>query len=182
MTAQCLRCRSGQSPSSPVELSVSVHMNNYSIKYPIIFFFPSNWVVEDEKGIQGIFYEDRDDSGTLRVSVFEYKSKNETERNQKIKNALLPGDIETLAKGVYLKTEVSDGLEEGEKLSLYRWLVALALPDNLFRLVIFTHTIVEGQESDKTIEKELEIVNKAVRNAEFSYVTDLEFVDSLNLP
>lgn len=87
------------------------------------------------------------------------------------------GNVETLTKGVYLKEEVKEGLEEGEKLSLYRWSIALALPDNLFRLIVFTHTIVKGQEEDHKIAKELELIDRLVRNAKFSYQVDLDLVD-----
>ena len=80
---------------------------------------------------------------------------------------------------MYLKTAVNEGSEETEKLSSYRWLVALALPNNLFRLVTFTHTIKKGQESEPQIAKELEIINTSVRNAKYSFETNLKMVDKL---
>ena len=110
--------------------AMSMKLINY--RDAVSFSIPSNWVEEDERGVQGIFYENHPQTGTLRISVFEWKSESEAERNEKLQSAILPGNIETLAQGVYLKAEVTDGFEEGEKLSLYRWLVALALPDNLF--------------------------------------------------
>ncbi|RXE98083.1 hypothetical protein D9603_17480 [Pseudoalteromonas sp. PS5] len=152
-------------------------MKTVNYRDAVSFQIPANWKVEDELGVQGTFYEDLPNTGTLRISVFEFASNSEDERNTKIKDTLLPGTVETLAKGVYLKKATLLGEEEGEKLSLYRWLVALALPENLFRVVIFTHTIVEGQESDPKIKRELDLIDASVRNAHYSYSTKLEFVD-----
>jgi len=143
------------------------------------FKIPSNWNVEDEIGIQGTFYENLPDTGTLRVSVYEWQSESEQDRNTKLQSALLPGNIETLAQGIYLKEEIKEVQEGSEKLSLYRWSVALALPDNLFRLIVFTHSIVKGQEEDPKIAIELELIDNSVRTAKFSYKTDLKLVDKV---
>lgn len=152
-------------------------MKTINYRDAVEFEIPTSWKFEDEKGVEGTSYEDLHDSGTLRVSVYEWPSESEQERNEKLQRALLPGNIETLAQGVYLKTEITEGSEGTEKFSLYRWVVALALPENLFRLIIFTHTIVDGQEAEPKVSNELEIVNNSVRNAKFSYRTDLELVD-----
>ena len=158
---------------------INVSMKNVNYRDAVSFSIPSNWVMEDEKGVQGIFYSKQENSGTLRISVFEWSSDSEVQRNEKLKSAIFPGNIETLAQGVYLKTAVNEGSEETEKLSSYRWLVALALPNNLFRLVTFMHTIKKGQESEPQIAKELEIINTSVRNAKYSFETNLKMVDKL---
>jgi hypothetical protein len=150
------------------------------IKYrdAVEFQIPSNWTYEDEPGIQGTFYLDKADTGTLRVSVFEFESETEEERNNRLGNLFQSSNPETLAQGVYLKTEILEGKESGEKLLFYKWIVALALPDNLIRLVIYTHTIVEGQENESFIKNELEMVNESVRTAWYSFSTNLKAVDN----
>ncbi len=144
----------------------------------VMFALPVKWTFEDDPGVQGLFYEDRADSGTLRVSVFQWTGDDEAHRNQILKNALGSGRIETLAQGVYMRHEIAQGEEGGEALSLYRWLVALALPSNTVRLIVYTYTLVLGQESDPLIASELSAVEWAARNAKYRYEVDLPLVDS----
>jgi hypothetical protein len=144
----------------------------------VSFAVPATWVEEDEPGVQGTFYEDAEDSGTLRVSVMQWTGEDEADRNRIVKSILLPGEVETLAQGVYLKREVKPGSEDGEALKLHRWLVVLALPDNVCRLIAFTHTVTAAQEDDPSIVSELATVDAAVRGATYSYRTALPLVDS----
>ncbi len=144
-----------------------------AVSFPI----PVTWKEEDEPGVQGTFYEDDPESGTLRVSVMQWVGSNEEDRNRIVKSILLPGSIETLKQGVYLKKEVEDGSEGGEPLKLHRWLVVLALPENTCRLVAFTHTVTSAQESDSAIVAELTAVDFAVKNAAYSYEPKLPLVD-----
>lgn len=144
----------------------------------VSFAVPAEWVEEDEPGVQGTFYEDAEDSGTLRVSVMQWSGEDEADRNHIVKSILLPGEVETLAQGVYLKREVKPGFEDGEALKLHRWLVVLALPDNICRLIAFTHTVTAAHEGDPAIVSELATVDAAVRGATYSYRTTLPLVDS----
>ena len=143
----------------------------------VTFSIPSSWRFEDQRGVQGVFYEDLPDSGTLRVSVFQWEGKDEADRNRMLANALLPGDVDTLARGVYLRKEVKDAVESGEALRLHRWIVALALPENVCRIVVFTHTVTAAQEHEEGIVAELALVEHAVRNAQFSYSPRLPLID-----
>jgi hypothetical protein len=143
----------------------------------ISFPLPISWVEEDERGVQGTFYEPGDSSGTLRVSVMQWTGTDEQDRNSILKSALLPGSIETLKKGIYLKKELKAGEEDGEALVLHRWIVALALPGHVCRIFIFTHTITEANEEDSDTIKELQIVDYAVRNAVYSYEPEIPLTD-----
>jgi hypothetical protein len=143
----------------------------------VSFMIPRSWIEEDEPGLQGTFFEPGDDTGTLRVSVMQWTGTDEEDRNRILKAALLPGDIEVLKQGVYLKKEVKPGEEEGDALSLYRWIVALALPENVCRVVVFTHTVTKSSEEAPETIQELEVVDFAVRNAVFSYEPRIENVD-----
>lgn len=145
-----------------------------AVSFPI----PMSWKEEDEPGVQGTFYEDGPDTGTLRVSVMQWLGSSEDDRNRMIKSLLLPGTVETLKQGVYLTKEVKEVPEGGEPLKLHRWLVVLALPENTCRLVAFTHTITAAQENDRAIVAELATVDFAVRNAVFSYEPKLPLVDT----
>jgi hypothetical protein len=144
----------------------------------VTFPIPVTWAEEDEPGVQGIFYEPRDDSGTLRVSVMQWKGKDEEDRNRILKSAMLPGTVETMKQGIYLKKQVSPAEENGEALHLHRWLVALALPDNVCRIIVFTHALTEAQEGSAESAAELETVDFAVRNAVFSYEPAIPLVDT----
>jgi len=143
----------------------------------VSFVIPVTWKEEDEPGVQGAFYEDVIGSGTLRVSVMQWVGSNEDDRNRIVKSILLPGAVDTLSQGVYLKKEVRDGSEEGEPLKLHRWLVVLALPENTCRLVAFTHAVPAVQESEAGAVAELSVIEFAVRNAVYSYEPTLPLVD-----
>jgi hypothetical protein len=155
--------------------AVALKMVRYrdAVSFPI----PVGWKEEDEPGVQGTFYEEGPDTGTLRVSVMQWLGSSEEDRNRIVKSILLPGNVETLKQGVYLKKEVKDGSEGGEALKLHRWLVVLALPENTCRLVAFTHTITAAQEKDRATVVELAAVDFAVRNAVYSYEPKLPLVD-----
>jgi hypothetical protein len=155
---------------------VSLKTVNY--RDAVSFTIPASWVEEDEPGVQGTFYEDSVSSGTLRLSVMQWTGKDEADRNRMVKSILLPGEVQTLAQGVYLKKEVKPGSEDGEALRLHRWLVVLALPENVCRLVVFTHTITAAQEGEDNITAELAQVDTAVRTAAYSYQPVLPLVDS----
>lgn len=164
--------------ATPLKLethAVALKMVRYrdAVSFPL----PVTWKEEDERGVQGTFYEDGPGTGTLRVSVLQWLGSSEEDRNRLVKSILLPGNVETLNQGVYLKKEVHDGLEGGEPLRLHRWSVVLALPENTCRLVAFTHAITVEQENDRAIVAELEMVDFAVRNAVYSYESKLPLVD-----
>src|SRR5690349_1405913 len=74
--------------------AVTLKMVRYrdAISFPI----PVTWKEEDEPGIQGTFYEDAPDTGTLRVSVMQWLGSSEEDRNRIVESILLPGDVEAL--------------------------------------------------------------------------------------
>lgn len=156
--------------------TVALKMIQYreAVSFPI----PVTWKAEDEPGIQGTFYEDAPGTGTLRVSVMQWVGADEADRNRIAKSILLPGSVETLQQGVYLKKEIKDASEQGESLKLHRWLVVLALPQHTCRLVVFTHTVTAAQEQDPATVQELATVEFAVRNAVYSYETTLPMLDN----
>lgn len=149
-----------------------------SYRDAVSFPIPVTWKMEDEPGVQGTFYEEAPDTGTLRVSVMQWPGTDEEDRNRILKTILLPGSVEALKQGIYLKKEVEDSAEEGEALKLHRWLVVLALPQNVCRLVTFTHTVTAAQEHDRAIAAELAAVDFAVRNAVYSYEPNLPLIDT----
>jgi hypothetical protein len=158
------------------DCTVALKMVRYrdAVSFPI----PAVWKEEDEPGVQGTFYEVAPDAGTLRVSVMQWVGSSDEDRNRIVKSILLPGKVETLKQGVYLKKEVRNGSEGSESLKLHRWLVVLALPENTCRLVAFTHTITAAQENDGPRAAELATVDFAVRNAVYSYEPKLPLVDA----
>jgi hypothetical protein len=164
--------------SVKAEGASTVALKTIQYREAVSFAIPVTWKEEDEPGVQGTFYEDRPDTGTLRVSVMQWVGSDEADRNRIAKSILSPGTVETLKQGVYLKKEVKDGSERGEALKLYRWLVVLALPENTCRLVVFTHTVTAAQEKEPAIVDELAVVEFAVRNAVFSYETTLPLLDT----
>jgi hypothetical protein len=130
------------------------------------FDLPASWVEEYEAAGGGTFYEDRPDSGTLRLNVLGFDS--ESTPAQEMAVSALKGAVERSAEGFPLHYEIRSAEEAGEQLEIHRWQVAIPVLPHTMRLAVFSYTILAGQQRDPRIAEELRVVDTAVRNASFS--------------
>jgi hypothetical protein len=129
---------------------------------------PAHWKEEYEPKGGGTFYEDRPDSGTLRLNVLSFARRDGRSSEDTLRELIEKEPQETLGCGFPLKRYMKPGTENGETLHLYRWEVSVPVPPNEWRIVCFVHTIVAGQESDPRIKCELDLIDEIVRSARFS--------------
>jgi hypothetical protein len=130
------------------------------------FSIPSTWVEEYESEGGGTFYEDRPDSGTLRLNVLEFKSAKTAA--EMASTAFEQDQRELLPSGFCMRRYVEPTTENGEALSIHYWEIAVPVPPHSLRLVCFSHTILAGQESDPETVDELKILDDSIRSAVFS--------------
>jgi len=132
------------------------------------FSLPSHWREEYEPEGGGTFYEDRPDSGTLRLNVITAESKSGESPEQAAEHAFPAGSFETLPSGLHMRHRIVDAEERGTAIRLHRWEIAVPVPPARVRIVCFTHTILAKQESDPATVAELALVEQSIRSAEFS--------------
>ena len=132
----------------------------------VTFAIPSHWCEEYNPTGGGTFYEDRPDSGTLGLNVLSFESKKTPEAD--VLRAFPDGSFEMLLSGFPLRYGVSEATEDNELLHIHTWKIAVPVPPQRMRIVIFSHTILASQESDPTIIGELALIRDSVRSATFS--------------
>lgn len=136
------------------------------------FTLPQAWVEEyDEEG--ATFYDDRDDSGTLRLDVATYAAPPEMDGAQ-VQAELLTvvaevdaDALETLPSGASLVYNVEDDVEQGHAVVVHGWYLAKRLEPDLVRLAAFSYTVAAEQTDAPLAQEELDRVEALVRNARF---------------
>jgi hypothetical protein len=131
------------------------------------FELPGNWKEEYEDEGGGTFYEDRPDSGTLRLNVLSFDGPETITAADMVRTVFRPEEgmrDEDFQEGLRLRTYIAPATEGGESLSIYRWHVAVPIAPRSLRVVIFAHTILSGQERDDFIAEELRIIDSSVRS------------------
>jgi len=139
------------------------------------FYVPNNWVEEYEPDGCGIFYDNFPNSGTLRLNVltFEHKSgSNDKTSSDFLENSNFakPGIITPLPNGNTMLTYHKDSVEGTENLRIYFWQITNNLPPKHVRIIVFSYTILAGQENDSIIANELKIIGEQIPNAKFASV------------
>ncbi|WP_146851058.1 hypothetical protein [Brevifollis gellanilyticus] len=135
------------------------------------FTLPANWVEEYEDEGGATFYEDRPDSGTLRLNVLGFEGPETITASDMVRTVFRPEEgmsDEDFQDGLRLRTYIAPASEKGEALAIYRWHVAVPIMPRSLRLVIFAHTIVCGQENDDSISQELRIIDSSIRSGFYS--------------
>ncbi len=135
-----------------------------------IFDIPSDWIEEYDPSGGATFYEDSPDSGTLRLKVLSFSSKN-TPAKEMVRSVFKDNSIETLPSGFLMRHYIKHTEEKGEKLEIHCWEVTVPIEPYSLRLITFTYTILTGQQSDPRIVGELEMIMQNIKKAQFSQET-----------
>jgi len=132
----------------------------------VTFPIPADWKVEVDQDGGGIFFDDRSNSGTLRLTVLTAKSPRPV--SPKAGLDLLPSSAsETgilLANGTALSSSINRAREDGQAITVFKWTLARAAPPQHARLALFTYTILSSLEADKQTLEEFAVVEAIVRN------------------
>jgi len=141
----------------------------------VTFRIPRHWVEEYEEGGGATFYEDRPDSGTLRLNVLTFSST--TEQPAPTPMAVLQrlsGEgreyVQALPDGGALLHGVKVGAEEGRTLHTHYWHIAQCVPPHDCRLAIFTYTVDADAEGEPLIRHELQLLHDELPQAVVSSV------------
>ena len=138
----------------------------------ITFQIPAHWKEEYQTEGGGMFYEDRPDSGTLRLNVLTFKApEGKLPTNGYGQFAATPlGKGERLIQtshGDGLKISKKSSVEKGVKIEMHCWQVAHCAPPSKLYIASFTWTILQSQDSDPKFQKEVEFLTEQISKAYF---------------
>jgi hypothetical protein len=132
------------------------------------FNIPASWKEEYEPSGGATFYEDRPDSGTLRLNVLSFSSKGKETGEQMVASLIAKSGYQALRDGLAIKHYVKPADEDRVALHIYHWEVAVPVEGCSARLAIFTYTILAAQAQDEQVRQEIELLEGCIRDAEFS--------------
>jgi len=147
--------------NSPVKLKTVIYRGGIAK-----FSIPDSWLEEYEPTGGATFYEDSEDSGTLRLNVLEFKS--EASSETKIQDLIRNQGYDAIHEELAILREKKSAVEDGETLDIYSWNVAVPVLPNSIRLAVFSYTILQSQSSESSFQREIEFLGNSVRDAEYS--------------
>ena len=136
------------------------------------FRVPASWKEEYSDTNGGVFYEDRPDSGTLRIKLITVTTPTDVHSGTAVD--LLKGlrqtqgRAEAMVNGNALATAEGSSIEHGQKIKTFYWFLANPVPLKHARLATFSYTILEAREGSSQVWRELQMLNEEIRAAEFS--------------
>lgn len=131
------------------------------------FDIPASWEEEYMPEGGAIFYEDRADSGTLRLNVLSFSNGKET-GTEVVEGLIAKSGYTSLSDGLAIKQYLMPEEEDGEQLQLNCWEVAIPVEFFSVRMAIFTYTILASQANDRRVCQEIELLDRCIRAGQFS--------------
>jgi hypothetical protein len=132
------------------------------------FDIPRSWKEEYEPSGGATFYEDRPDSGTLRLNVLSLSSNGKETGSEMISSLVADSGFEPLHDGLAIKQYVKSAEQEGQQLQIHYWEIAVPVEGCSTRLAIFSFTILASQASDQKVLNDIELLQDCIRAATFS--------------
>src|SRR5262249_16042687 len=112
----------------------------------VTFRIPAHWTEEYQEDGGGVFYDEDNDNGTLRLNILTFSSK--TPVTSRTAMSLLEprreeyhGELTDLGHGNALLRYTEQTEEAGDPLTIHYWQIANVVPPNHFRLAIFSYTV-----------------------------------------
>jgi len=147
----------------------------------VTFRIPAHWLEEYSDMDGGTFYEDRPDSGTLRLKIMTARTPTQVQSTSSLE--VLDPLVRMLkeqqgAKGSTRKRSDGNavfkyeehGFDDGVKLTVFYWVIANPLPPCHARLATFSYTIVANQLGQSHIQRDLEMLEAEIEAASFARV------------
>lgn len=136
------------------------------------FRIPASWKEEYSDVDGGIFFDDRPDSGTLRLKLITVTTPSEINSGSAIEllKALrqAQGRAEPLPNGNAVAKFAESSADRGQKIKTFYWFVSNPVPPKHARLATFSYTILENQERAPKVAQELQMLDQEICTAEFS--------------
>jgi hypothetical protein len=144
----------------------------------VTFRIPSHWCEEYSDIDGGTFYEDRRDSGTLRLKILTVRAPKE------LRSGAAKDVLEVVVRGLKAKSvegstkERKDGnavltyeeatVEQGTHLTISYWVIANPIPPYNARIATFSYTILAKQRRQRSVLRDLKMLEEEIESATFS--------------
>jgi hypothetical protein len=143
----------------------------------VTFRIPAHWREEYSDLEGGTFYEDRPDSGTLRLKVITVvapkplQSCSAMDVLHVVVNGMKSKGVEGTTSGrndgnAVFKYELNS--EEGVRHTIFNWIVANPIPPNRARVATFSYTMLASQRNRSQVQRDLEMLDAEIKATSFS--------------
>lgn len=138
----------------------------------VTFRIPASWKEEYSDTDGGTFYEDKPDSGTLRLKLIAAESPSEIASDfaTSLLNTLpfVNGQAMRRPNGNALARYEESSVDRGQKIKTLYWLVANPVPPKHARIATFSYTILQRKEGDPATVRDIQMLEKEILEAHFS--------------
>ena len=139
------------------------------------FYLPANWVEEYDQDGRGTFFEDKPDSGTLRISVMELDEPRDDlgpadTVDDVIAEVSATDAIERLPGGVAVAQTRQTIFVDGSEMLHHTWHIVIPVGRTHFRIIIFTHAIRALYQFDPHLCQQLAMLNRSIAQGAYPAV------------
>jgi hypothetical protein len=139
----------------------------------VTFRIPAYWTEEYQEEGGGVFYDEDNDTGTLRLNVLTFASK--TPVTTRTAMSLLEprreeyqGVLTDLGHGNALLRYTDVAEEGGKSIIIHYWQIADVVPPNHCRLAIFSYTVLTELADGDDVAAEVEMMDEELRQCIFA--------------
>lgn len=139
---------------------------------------PDDWTQETEEDEVGVFYSAVEDAGVLRIRARTYHNPADTVTPDAVSALLVSmaerlnpdkkNEVETLPDGSMVITYLQTFPEDTPPLVVASWLVGMQVPPHSVQMISYTYTVPGQYAGTKATIEELELVEEAIRGAEYA--------------
>jgi hypothetical protein len=139
----------------------------------VTFRIPDHWTEEYQEDGGGVFYDEDNDTGTLRLNILTFASKTAVTTRTPLsllepRHEQYKGVLTDLGHGNALLRYTELAQEDGESLTIHYWQIGNVVPPNHFRLAIFSYTVATKLAADDDVAAEVAVLEEELRACQFA--------------
>jgi hypothetical protein len=141
----------------------------------VTFELPDNWVEETDDDGAGMYYEDADDTGLMRLSITTASNSNADNVTAETLMPMLDTlttsitkTLETLPNGNALLSYITQERGDGKLHVVFFWVVGNPVPPNHARIANFSYTMLATKVANPASQRTVTQLENSVRNAHFA--------------
>jgi hypothetical protein len=134
----------------------------------VSFEIPSQWSEDTDTAGSTRFFEDGDDTGTMRLNLLTFERKESQTLEETAREVFHGQPYELLPGQLPMRHALTVQDEGGESLHVHRWDVLVAVSPQQWRLVCFGYTGLASSAAEARMQEELRAVDHAVRTARYA--------------
>jgi hypothetical protein len=138
----------------------------------VTFRIPASWKEEYSDADGGTFYEDKPDSGSLRLKLITAKLPSEITSDSvtSLLNTLrvVQGQAMRQPNGNAFARYEEQSVDRGRRIKILYWIVANPVPPKHARIATFSYTVLQGQERHPMVMHDIQMLEKEILEARFA--------------